>query len=163
MTLDNFLDALDEDLGWRKKEISELFGLCQSQDIEVLRKSTLLMIYSHWEGFIKNASKSYLSYVSGLQIKLGTLTINYKTIDLKGVISSCYQSQDTLTLSNELIFMNKYAKHNSKNFTLDKKYLLEKNKVLINTHDNLSPAVFTNFCCILGISEKNAIASKKTI
>ncbi len=161
MALDDFLDVLDEDLGWRKKEISELFGLCQSQDIEVLRKSTLLMIYSHWEGFIKNAAKSYLSHVSDLKIKLGMLTINYRTIDIKGVISSCSQSQDTLTLSNELMFMKNYAKHDSKNFTLDKKYLLEKNKSLINTHDNLSPSVFTNFCCILGLSEKDAIASKK--
>lgn len=161
MNLDDFLDSIDKDLSWRKKEISELFGACKEQDLEVLRKSMLLMLYSHWEGFIKNSSKTYLKYISESKLKLSELTINYHTIALKGLISSCYESHEKLTLANELKFMDKFSDSNTKSFTINKKVFMDKDKSLVNTHDNLSPSVFNNLCKIIGLPEKEAIKTKK--
>jgi hypothetical protein len=161
MELDQLLDGIDEDLAWRKKEISELFLVCQSQDIEVLRKSLLLIMYSHWEGFVKNTSKSYLNYVSGLQVKIGSLTINYKTISMKGLINTCFASKDTLTLSNELSFISKFSQKDDTKFKLPAISSSDKDKSLINTQDNLSPKVFVNFCEILGLYPKDILDTKK--
>ena len=161
MKLDSFLDQLYDDLGWRKKEVSDLFGLSQTHDLEILRKSLLLILYSHWEGFIKNSSKEYLKYVGSLKIELNKLTLNYKTIAMKGLISECYKTNDSLTLSSELKFMEKFIQKDSTKFKLENKYLLDKDKSLINTHDNLSPDVFINFCNIIGISEKDSIKTKR--
>ena len=160
MSADPFVDDLDKDLSWRKKEISDLYIICQSNDHEILAKSLLLIIYSHWEGFIKNSSKLYLQYVSNLDIKMGDLTYNYKTISIKGLISECIKSTDTLTLENELRFIKKYTEKNETKFKIKDNVSTDRDKSLINTQDNLSPKVFFNICKIVGLPEKESIRTK---
>lgn len=71
MRIDEFQDFLYTDLAWRKKEISQLFMVLQTTDTkEVVGKSMILLLYAHWEGFIKKSSKCYLKYVSDKNIKL---------------------------------------------------------------------------------------------
>lgn len=161
MKLDDFSDQIEIDLSWRKKEISELFGTCQNHDFEVLRKSLLLIIYSHWEGFIKQSSKLYLRYISGRKLTVNQLTMNYKAIMLKGIIAECTKSQDVLTMANELTLISKLDQHQSVKFKLKEEILRDKNKTLINTKDNLSPKVLNSFYKILGIKEKSSIERKK--
>lgn len=65
MTIDQFEDYIDDDLAWRKLEISQLFMILNTvESKEIIGKSMILLLYAHWEGFIKNSSKCYLKYVS---------------------------------------------------------------------------------------------------
>lgn len=161
MDLDKLLEELDEDLAWRKKEISELLSVCKESDIEVLRKSLLLILYSHWEGFLKNAAKLYLLHVSKQKLKVGSLTLNFKTISMKGLINNCFKSSDTQTLDNELTFIEKFSKKDDSKFSIEAQVFKEKDKSLINTRDNLSPDVFNNICKILGLGEMKSLSTKK--
>lgn len=80
---EEFDDELDSDMSWRKKEISVLYMLAQKKDDEVLLKSLILLIYAHWEGFIKRSSKIYLKYISDKNIKIDRLENNFHAITLK--------------------------------------------------------------------------------
>ena len=65
MRVDEFQDFLNKDLAWRKMEISQLFGILSTAESKaVVCKSMILLLYAHWEGFIKKSSKCYLKYVS---------------------------------------------------------------------------------------------------
>lgn len=160
MTLDDFLDGLDVDLSWRKKEISDLLSIIQNNNTIVLRKSLLLILYSHWEGFIKNSSKTYLFHIEKRNLKLDSLTTNYKAIQLKGIIGECFKSEQGLTLNKELDFMAKFDQKEGQKFSLGKRILDEKNKSIINTKDNLNPDVFFNLCKVIGLPEKKSISTR---
>lgn len=158
--VDVFIDSLNRDLAWRQKEVSDLYLLCQSNSDEILLKSLLLILYSHWEGYVKNSSKMYLYHVSCLKIKIGDLSDNYMAIAIKGVANECFKSSHSLTLQNELNFVEKYKKKRQSKFTINKKILNDKNKSIVNSQDNLSSKVFVNICRVIGMPEKTSIKTK---
>lgn len=58
MRIEEFQDFLDRDLAWRKLEISQLFMILNTvESKEIIGKSMILLLYAHWEGFIKKSSK----------------------------------------------------------------------------------------------------------
>ena len=68
-TIEQLSDHISNDLAWRKKELSEIKALIEtrrfsSQRHRALVRSGILILYAHWEGFIKSASRYYLEYVS---------------------------------------------------------------------------------------------------
>lgn len=64
MKYEQFENLLDEDLAWRKVEISELLLLAKESEKETIFKSLILLLYAHWEGYIKKSSKLYIKYIS---------------------------------------------------------------------------------------------------
>lgn len=59
-------EKLECDIAWRKKEIINLLSrlkLSSGFDSITISKCIVLISYSHWEGFVKNASIIYLTYV----------------------------------------------------------------------------------------------------
>ena len=82
MRIEEFQDFLDRDLAWRKLEISQLFMILNTvESKEIIGKSMILLLYAHWEGFIKKSSKCYLKYVSDKNIKVQDLTSNANSLD----------------------------------------------------------------------------------
>ena len=62
-------DRIDEDIAQRKKEIINLKGLLvqsKTKNQLLLAKCLVLLAYSHWEGFVKNATRYYVMYVKFL-------------------------------------------------------------------------------------------------
>ena len=59
MKYEQLENLLDEDLGWRKVEISDLLFLAKETQKEVVLKSVILLLYAHWEGYIKKSSTSF--------------------------------------------------------------------------------------------------------
>lgn len=72
MRVDEFQDFLNKDLAWRKMEISQLFGILSTAESKsVVCKSMILLLYAHWEGFIKKSSKCY-----------GGISVFYRLMDI---------------------------------------------------------------------------------
>ena len=157
MKIEEFEEALQKDLAWRKKEVSDLWLICQEKNIEVILKSFLLMLYAHWEGYIKQSSKSYLIFVSEYQLKHKQLTLNFKAITLKGIINSCIKDNESLSLANEVQLLNKLITKEEAKFSVSSNILHDKNKSFINTQSNLTPKIFRGFCDTLGIKYKDCI------
>ncbi|MGR5050883.1 MAE_28990/MAE_18760 family HEPN-like nuclease [Photobacterium damselae] len=150
--LEKFHEKLDNDLGWRKIEITHLLSLETEENSTVIIKSLLLLLYSHWEGFIKNASKEYLKYISDKKIKLHDLTFNFEAISLKGRYKELSLSNESLTLNNEIKFLEDL--YNTSIFHIDKGvFKSETDKSIINTKDNLNLDTYKNILNIIGFGE----------
>lgn len=161
MNIEEFEQILLQDLAWRKKEVSDLWLLCQEQDIEIILKSFLLILYAHWEGFIKQSSKSYLIFISKQKLKHKQLALNFKAITLKGVINSCIKDNKSLSLANEVQLLEKLMAKEDAKFLLPDYILHDKDKSFINTQSNLTPKIFRRFCSTLGIEYKTCLESKE--
>lgn len=157
-------DLIVEDWTWRKKEISDLILIAEEAEGVVILKSIILLLYAHWEGYIKKSSRVYLKYILENKIKVCDLTENFKAIALKGLSKETFNSKETLTLTNELNLIRKYSEIND--FTIDKLITidlsLEKDKSIVDTQDNLNPAVFKNILAIIGLKYNNQYEIRKS-
>jgi hypothetical protein len=157
MNSNELQDQLDADLAWRQQEISALYSIAQTNESNVLIKSLLLIIYSHWEGFIKNSFKLYLDFVSKKNINITDLTENYKAIYLRSISNKCIMSGKKLTLQNELEFIRLHSECANEQFSLGESIAGEKDSSLIDTNGNLKPDIFFNLCNIVGAPEKQSV------
>ena len=129
---------LEEDLTWRKTELTRLFMLSNSSRELLKSKSIILFLYSHWEGYIKNITKKYLLFVSNCNIRCDELTNNFSAILLKGHFQSAFESKDSLTISNQKAFLDKLDQVRLSNFTIPSSIMVEQNKKFIDSHNNLT-------------------------
>ncbi len=59
--------VLDEDLAWRRKELTTLnlsIKSARGHVKRVLMRAAVALFYSHWEGHIKHCAKAYLCYLN---------------------------------------------------------------------------------------------------
>lgn len=164
MEITNLEDLLYEDLTWRKTEISELIILAETEGKNVLLKSIILLLYAHWEGYVKRTSKAYLKFIAENQIQISELTDNFKYVALKGLSKEVYNSSDTLTMNNELEFILKFNTLNTKTF--DKCINIdlnnEREKTIIDTQDNLTPTIFKKIIAVIGLTYLDGYELKNT-
>ena len=64
-----------------------------SGNASVLRRSGITLMYAHWEGFIKDASVYYLTYLSSSAIEIATLRSCFAAIALGGEIKTAGQAR----------------------------------------------------------------------
>lgn len=73
MTKDELREVLEDELLWRLEEINffkkQLLNLNEEDEKKRYRKSMVLILYSHLEGFIKSALINYAQYLNGLNKK----------------------------------------------------------------------------------------------
>lgn len=160
MKLEQYESEIEVDLAWRKMEISNLFKIMNDSDAkEVVMKSMVLLLYAHWEGFIKRTSKLYLKYVSELKVKNKLLTVNFQAIMLKNIAKECIDN-DSLNLQKEFDFMNKQNKIEDKPFKIHVDPYNEFDNDIINTQHNLSSKVLKNITQIVGMKYNDAIKKR---
>ena len=161
MTYNDFEEALDDDLGWRKVEISNLLLIAKNTNEEVILKSIILLLYAHWEGYIKQSSKYYIRYLNEKNLRLGTLTGNFKAFAIKGNVSQCIDGKNSLNLANEINFINRFLKLDTRNFIVPVDTTNPSEKAVIDTESNLKPKVFKNIISILGLNYCEAIETRE--
>lgn len=89
--------AIAEDIAWRKKELSEVKAIVQSNQTSAIRRKALIrsgvaMLYAHWEGFIKNSSQLYLEFVLSKRLTYRQLSSNFVAIAMKSKLNQAAQS-----------------------------------------------------------------------
>lgn len=85
-TKNDLKDILDKDLAWRKVELTSILtnvNSTQSNALKVALRTSILLLYAHWEGFVKKASETYLSFVANQSLKLSDLDDSFLAIALK--------------------------------------------------------------------------------
>ncbi len=161
MKYEQFEKLLDDDLAWRKVEISELLLLAKETEKEIILKSLILLLYAHWEGYIKKSSKLYIKFISEEKIKLSDLCYNFKAVALKEHVSRCIETKDKMTLANEIAFVSSFLKFEKKKFKIDIKADNDFDNSIIDTESNLKPKVFKNIIEILGLNYKKALEARE--
>lgn len=112
LTIEDLLARLDEDLAWRRKELTEIkFLICSSPhgNLQINLRIGVVMIYAHWEGFIKNAGDYYINYLSQQNFSYKDVNNSLIALSLKAQFKECGKADKTSvhckivnTLINEL-------------------------------------------------------------
>jgi hypothetical protein len=82
-------NLLDEDLAWRRKELSIHKTLIEtskaSETLNAAIRSGIPILYAHWEGYIKAISIGYLEFVSCQQEPHKNLSESFLLLAIKSV------------------------------------------------------------------------------
>ncbi|MEY8295291.1 MAE_28990/MAE_18760 family HEPN-like nuclease [Limosilactobacillus caviae] len=151
-TVDELIDKLDNELAWRKKEIIQANLLISSNventPLSFTQKSSILIIYANWEGFINKAANYYAMFVFSQNIPLIFLKTGFLEIKLQQK-----RYFDDLMISKKQVVRKRFLDNLNKELyskdiprfedTLGKRY--------ISTDSNLSSKLFENILELLGI------------
>ncbi|ODR93443.1 hypothetical protein AUC69_04380 [Methyloceanibacter superfactus] len=151
-TLSQLQENLDNEMGWRIKELSSLKvsvkGAVSIAEPTIVRAG-IALLYAHWEGFIKNGSTAYLNYITNQGIKYEELKSCFVVFGLKGYLN-------TLTVSRKAEANEKAIDFIMEQMTNPAKISLSS---AIDTESNLTSKVFDNIAVSLSIS-RTAYESK---
>lgn len=67
VTVEQCLAAIQADSAWRKKEISLLkqrVSKAEGQQQATLIRASILILYAHWEGFVRFAAETYVEHIN---------------------------------------------------------------------------------------------------
>jgi hypothetical protein len=133
-SINELQDFLDEEMSWRRKELTTLFFLvadARRHQESVFIRSAITLLYAHWEGYIKNACLAYLTYICFIGESYNRLKINFIAL---GVEKSANFSGSYTNFNSCESVTNFFSNQ------LSDKFSISPEKV-INTHSNLSTDV----------------------
>jgi hypothetical protein len=102
-TTEELSNKLSEDLAWRKKEVSAIKSLVETRNFStekhnVLVRSGICILYSHWEGFIKLAANSYLEYIRSKKLTYKQLSSNFLALAMKEKLKEAKETNTALLI-----------------------------------------------------------------
>lgn len=154
-TISDLENNLSEELSWRIKELSDYKTILR-QTKEDQRKSIIrggiVLLYAHWEGFVKQASEYYFNYVKLRRIKLINLKENFVAICLRKYISDLLETNKITKQSESIKFIFD---------NLNKKAIFPSN-IPFKT-SNLDYENFLQYCLIIGLEYKEFELSRNFI
>lgn len=142
-TLSQLQESLDQGMTWRLKEFSNIRLAVKTAGIsqQTYVRAGIVLVYSHWEGFIKEASESYVNFVDNQGHSYGELKSCFAILGLKGQLNTLVESRqaEANLIAFEFIAANLGEKSNMQLSNA------------VNTESNLTSAVFANIAKSLGI------------
>jgi hypothetical protein len=106
-TTDELLERLDSEFGWRRKELTQIWSdvRAASPVSKPLRvRSGVAMLYAHWEGFVRQASEVYLSYVAVRRLRLDELQPGLLALALRAKLSEFHEVDNTISHAEFVAF-----------------------------------------------------------
>lgn len=143
-SLTDLQDRLDKGLSWRIKEVAYIKSNAKSAKSyaqAAYLRAGVPLIYAHWEGFVKEASESYLSYVANQRLRYGELASCFVVFGAKKHVANLVDSRRSAVNIEAVEFIRA-----SEGIQSD---LILSNAV--NTESNLSSTVFGNIAMSLGV------------
>lgn len=95
-TADGLGSYLIEELKWRKAELDtweRLARSCRPHQQTGLLRAGIALLYAHWEGYVKEAARAYLEYISRQGLYIGDLRDEIAAIALRKVLGTGEQSK----------------------------------------------------------------------
>lgn len=141
-TIEKLEALLQEDLGWRKKEMLSLRMLVSKDATNepILLRSSMALLCAHFEGFIKFAANSYVIYVSEQGIPNKLLKNNFIVFNLEEAFKSC---KDTDKNSVHQRLISRYDELANTTFRI--------NRNVVSTHSNPSSEEIKEILSSIGI------------
>lgn len=95
-TLGQLVEVLDNDLAWRKRELTTVkFMLASRRTHQTgpLLRAAICLLYAHWEGFVNTAATGYVAFVANQGLRYRDLTPNFVALGLRREILSAGRSE----------------------------------------------------------------------
>ena len=147
-------DALDSALAWRKKEITTIFFTVRNQKRAHVKqaylRASIPILYAHWEGYTKEASKYYIEFVARQRLTYSELTTNFISISTWTTLKEISKSNQFNLHSQFIDFLT---------FSQNKRARIPYEGV-IDTESNLSSKVLQNILFVIGLPYDNFWKSK---
>ena len=147
---------LDDELSWRKKELTTLkFMLtkCRAHEEGILTRAALCILYAHWEGFVRAAATSYVDYVVRQGIHLGELSPNFIALGLRSEIRNAGGSKKSTIHTT---FVKKMRSDLSESFRTEPHRAIQ-------TGANLKVNVLSEILSVIGVDSTNYLGKKVII
>lgn len=141
--LASLYDSIEKDYAWRITELSNYRSFIiqsKGKSKDAMLRGGVTLLYAHWEGFIKNTSDLYYSFVVDQNVKLSELNNSFISIALRSKLE-------------DLITSKKLSVHNSVIETFFQKsgtvHKFSSNSPIRTS--NLKYEIFEDVCLMLGI------------
>jgi hypothetical protein len=97
-TKEEFIDCVARERAWRVKELAALKNMLELSDLQpgrrdALNKSSIALLYAHWEGFVKKAGGYFLEYVAMQRLNLNELQPCFISLIFKSRIDEASASK----------------------------------------------------------------------
>ena len=156
-SLTELTQFLDDELAWRKKELTTLKVLLdksrRQHETALLLRAAICLLYAHWEGFVKAAATGYLSYVATRGLRYQDLTPNFVALGLWSDISQAGQSNlPTLRTALTTKLISGLSEHARINWEQS-----------IDTGSNLNSKMLNEIMCAVGLDSREYLLKKLII
>ena len=144
-TQQQILDAIDNELAWRTKELNNLctsLGDARDGFRVNLARSAFVIVYAHWEGGVKQCASYFLEYVARQKHKYSELKSNFVAVACSSAIQQAASSGRLHVYAQVVDFLL---------FNQDDRYQ-KPSTFEIQTDSNLSSKVMDNICFNIGVS-----------
>lgn len=145
-SLEELDDKISQETVWRKRELTtslkRLQGSPDSQRVAL--RSGVLLLYAHWEGWVKNVAMLYLEYVRTQRLSYDELSEAFLGSALKSKFSEFERAFEPTTHNNFARFLRE---------GLDTRATFSSE--LIRTESNLSSKVFSDVLVRLGLPQRS--------
>lgn len=143
-TVENLFDKLDYEISWRRVELTNLKFNVENVDGNKLNtnlRSSLVLLYAHWEGFVKKSLTYYLEHVSKQKLHNNQLKHNFFALEIHKEISELSKTKKNTfhTKIIDYIFDNISSESN----------IPFKNR--IDTQSNLNSSLFEELMFTVGL------------
>ncbi|AFZ03241.1 MAE_28990/MAE_18760 family HEPN-like nuclease [Calothrix sp. PCC 6303] len=145
-TLEHLNQRLTDDLIWRRKEISDLKSLIETNSFRLSKHNAVLrsgvtLLYANWEGYIKTAATSYLEFVARQQLTCEELAINFVAVAMKFKLKEASETNKATIFTEVANFM----------LTQTSQKISLPYEDVISTSSNLSSDILREIVCLLGL------------
>ena len=155
-TLDQLAGALEDDLRWRKKELTTLKFMFENRrhhQGDLLLRVAICLLYAHWEGAVKQAATSYVSFVAHRGLRYQDLTPNFVALGLRREIQNAGRSNcpsiHTRLAERLMSDLSDSAKINWQDS--------------VNTRSNLNFETFEEILALLGLNNQDYLSKGKLL
>ena len=155
-SLSQLTEFLDDELAWRKKELTTLkfmLGERRQHEKALLLRAAICVLYAHWEGFVKAAASGYVSFVITRGLRYRDLTPNFAALGLRSEISTAGESKKP-TIHTALATEMRSGLSKLTNIDLER---------AVSTGSNLNTAALNEIICLVGLDGNDYLTKKQLL
>lgn len=148
-TIEELVDFLADRSQLRRRELITLKQLINTKRLHeenIVCRSSVVLSYANWEGFIKDAATAYVEYVSYKSPAFNELSPNFKAIVCRSMFIEAAKAKKRIF--PHLRVVEQFSLRLSEKADL-------KSGSAIDTESNLNSDVFENICTTVGIDYSN--------
>lgn len=143
---DNFLDFIQNDRAWRRQELTNMKAMIyqsRNSNNSILIRSAILLLYAHWEGYIKKVCESFFYYLNFKGHKYEELKPNFIALGIAEMFNGHFPQKKFTSYSKSVSFVLNVSKQKKFKIDVDSR---------VDTKSNLNTDVLLELLNMIGIN-----------